>query len=579
MVKNFIDYGIDVPSNVVGQYRALCPKCSDSRKKKNIRCLSVNVDEGVWNCKHCGWSGNLQDGFIAPVVKRREETPSRIVDETKELFPWAIEMFKQRGISLKTLQDNGIYGSVQYLPDLDAEAEVISFPYKFNGEVVNVKYRDKDKHFRGVKGAKRVLYGHNHIKPDCVVIVEGEMDKLALWEVGYYSCVSVPDGAPPPNTKNYSSKFTFLDDTIDQVENWIIAVDNDAPGKKLEEELSRRLGKEKCSRVVWPDDCKDANDVLIKHGADALRECLKNSVPFPIRGTFDSIDIQDDIYSLYTDGLGQGVSTGWTPLDPYLKIRPGLLSVVTGIPNSGKSNWLDDLLINLAENEGWRFAIFSPENQPISDHASRMIEKRVRRPFNGDPDIRMNRYELEKGNKWVSHYFTWILPDDDGEWTLENILDTAKVLVKRKGIQGLVIDPWNELEHLRPAHMSETEYISVCLKKLRHFARKYSVHVWVVAHPAKLYRNQNGEVPVPDLYSISGSAHWRNKADIGIVVWRDLESPSSRLVRIYVQKMRFKQDGRLGVAELAYCSITGKYKTLPDQNKPYTSPYEKEQLV
>jgi len=579
-MKNYTDFGIDVPANVVGQYRTTCPQCSHTRRKSTVRCLSVNLDEGVWNCKHCGWSGTLHDEFVPPVTQRKTAAPvAPALPEPEELPGWAVEMFKSRGISEKTLIDNGIFGSVQFMPDVEAEVPVIAFPYRHGNNVVNIKFRGEGKSFRGIRGARRVLYGYNNIKPT-TIIVEGEMDKLALWEVGHYACVSVPDGAPPPDTKNYSSKFSFLDDEkVDGVEEWIIAVDSDAPGKRLEEELSRRLGKERCKRVVWPEDCKDANDVLIKHGKDALIKCIEAAIPFPVKGTFDSGDIQDDIKTLYREGLTRGAASGWRTLDAFVRFRPGLLSIVTGIPNSGKSNWLDDLMVNLAENEGWRFAIFSPENQPISDHASRMIEKRVRKPFNDSFDIRMNDYELEKGNRWVSHFFTWILPDDDSEWTLDTILETARVLVKRKGINGLVIDPWNELEHMRPSHMSETEYISQSLKKIRHFARQNDVHVFVVAHPAKLYKNnETGEYPVPDLYSISGSAHWRNKADIGIVVWRDLSNPESRNIEVHVQKMRFRQDGRLGVGKLVYHSLTGKYKALGD-NEPFVSPYEQEQLV
>lgn len=580
-MKTFEDFNIVVPKGQVGQYRTTCPQCSHTRKKKEIRCLSVNVDEGLWNCQHCGWSGALNVDFVPPTEARKNPAPAVPIVQQEKVPYWGFRFFTNRGISLKTLEDNHIFGATEYMPDLEEEAEVIGFPYRKDGEIVNVKYRGENKTFKMVKGAKRILYGYNHIKTDRCVIVEGEMDKLALWEAGVWSAVSVPDGAPAPNTKNYSSKFSYLDDPkLDTVEEWIIAVDSDEPGKRLEEELARRLGKEKCKRVVWPADCKDANDVLMKHGKDALVACIDAAVPFPVKGTFDATDLQEDVRSLYKEGLSKGVSTGWECLDPFLKIRPGLLTVLTGIPNSGKSNWLDDLMINLAEREGWRFAIFSPENQPIADHCARMIEKRVKKPFNNTYDIRMSDYELEMGNRWVSHYFTWILPDDDAQWTLDNILETARVLVKTKGINGLVIDPWNELEHLRPVHMSETEYISLCLKRMRQFARQNDVHVWIVAHPAKLYKDkETGETPVPDLYSISGSAHWRNKADIGLVIWRDLTDPNNRIVEVHVQKMRFRQDGKLGTAKLAYCSITGKYKILPEQHKKFVSPYEEEQVI
>ena len=107
--------------------------------------------------------------------------------------------------------------------------------------------------------------------------------------------------------------------------------------------------------------------------------------------------------------------------------------------------------------------------------------------------------------------------------------------------------------------MTETEYISQSLTKVRRFARKYKVHVWLVAHPAKLRKLDNGNYPVPTPYDISGSAHWRNKADNCLTIWRNMNIPENSLVGIYVQKIRFKEIGCLGKAELKYEYNTGRY--------------------
>ena len=130
--------------------------------------------------------------------------------------------------------------------------------------------------------------------------------------------------------------------------------------------------------------------------------------------------------------------------------------------------------------------------------------------------------------------------------------------MRRHGIRGLVIDPWNELESARGA-FSETEYIGVCLKRARQFARRYGIHLWIVAHPAKMYRDKDGSYPVPSLWDISGSAHWRNKSDSGVVIYRDLSDPDSKIVDIHIQKQRFRQDGAMGMASLKYNPIIGDY--------------------
>jgi twinkle protein len=275
--------------------------------------------------------------------------------------------------------------------------------------------------------------------------------------------------------------------------------------------------------VIWPEGCKDANEVLTKFGASRLRECLDNAQPYPLEGVFAVEDLSDRIEHLYAHGWERGVETGWEEVDHFYTVRPGEFTVVTGIPNSGKSNWVDALTVNLAAIHGWRFAIFSPENQPLEDHMARMIEKYARCPFDDGPTERMDRDTLRMSKAWVNEHFSWILPGEDTDWTIENVLDRARALVFRKGIRGLVIDPWNEIEHYRVNGMTETEYVSHALKRMRQFARRHGIHLWVVAHPAKLYREKDGSYPVPTLYDISGSAHWRNKADNGICVWRDFQ--------------------------------------------------------
>jgi len=256
----------------------------------------------------------------------------------------------------------------------------------------------------------------------------------------------------------------------------------------------------------------------------------------------------------------RGISTGWKSLDEFYTIKSGELSIVTGVPNSGKSNWVDGLCVNLAREYGWQFAVFSPENQPMANHISRLMEHFARVPFRDGPTQRMSKHDMHLCRDWLHNHFRFVLPKDDTDWTLDYVLDIAQALVYRHGINGLIIDPWNEMQHSRPSSQTETEYISSCLKRMRQFARKNQVHIWLVAHPTKLYRNKNGEYPVPTLYDISGSAHFRNKADNGIVVWRNLNEPDKPSVEIHVQKVRFREVGKIGGAELKYDLATGAYE-------------------
>lgn len=560
-MKTFADYGIEIPSGASGEIDTTCPECSQTRKKKNARCLSVNIDKGVWCCAHCGWTGGIgKDSHRSELHWRKPEFRKPEPRPRANLPQKALTWFQSRGITEPVLIRNQVSFASVYMPQIEDHAPAIMFPYKRNGELINAKYRDAQKNFRMEAGAERVLYGLDDMR-DTVVFVEGEIDKLSVEEAGIISCVSVPDGAPTPNTKDYASKFAFLETAKDQlaaVKTFVIAVDNDDPGQRLEDELSRRLGRERCKKVTWPAGCKDANEVLVKHGPAMLRECIDNATPYPIAGVFDVLELSDKIDQLYNKGFERGHKTGWAALDEFYTVRPGEMTIVTGIPNSGKSNWMDALLVNLSAIHGWRFALFSPENQPLEDHASRIIEKWARQPFAPGPTPKMSGETLRQGKEWAQAHFTWILPDDDSEWTVDTVLDRARQLVFRLGVRGLVIDPWNELEHARPDGMSETDHTSKALKRIRQFARHNGIHIWVVAHPTKLYKNKDGEYPVPTPYDISGSAHWRNKADNCLTVWRDFHNPEA-VVEIHVQKIRFRQIGRLGKADLYYHKVTGTY--------------------
>jgi twinkle protein len=205
----------------------------------------------------------------------------------------------------------------------------------------------------------------------------------------------------------------------------------------------------------------------------------------------------------------------------------------------------------------WRFATFSPENHPIELHASKIIQKYIGKPFSKSYPGFMNTAEFDRAKIWLEEHFKFIAPSDD-ELKVENIIQKAIACVKRYGIKGLSCDPWNEFDHTRPAGLTETEYISQSLTKIRRFARQYGVHVWVIAHPTKLMKNEKQQYPVPTPYDISGSANWRNKPDNCLSIWRDLDD-ESKVVEFHVQKIRFREIGKCGAANLRYNLNSGRY--------------------
>jgi twinkle protein len=559
-MNTFDAFKIDLGGRSGEEVATTCPQCSASRKKSKSRCLSVNTVEGVWCCHHCDWCGSLKSG-----EESRSRPPKRVVRPAyvnpSNVPPVVRDWFALRGISEEVIARHGIGLQSVYMPQLEEEVDCIVFPYVRNGETINVKYRTLEgKYFRQVKDAEKILYGLNDIVGDWAIICEGEIDKLSFAEVGIPFCLSVPDGAPPAGSKPSDQKFDYLANCatqLDRLTKIILAVDNDPPGKTLEAELSRRLGPERCWRVTWPNGCKDANDVLLQRGAAMLKQCVDNAKPFPIEGVLTVRDVAADVAQFYQDGLRGGVSTGWPSVDKHYTIRPGELTVVTGIPSHGKTQLLDAVVVNVAQEHGWSVGICSPENLPVARHISKLVEQYTGFPFREGPTQRLPREGLMPALDWLHQHVVFVAPDE--AMTIPALLATAKQLVSRHGIRGLIIDPWNEFDHTRPSGQTETEYISTSLGQIRRFARNFGVHVWLVAHPQKLYRREDGSYPVPTPYDISGSAHWRNKADNCLTVWRDENEPTAP-VKIYVQKIRFREVGTIGMVELRWNRINGRYE-------------------
>lgn len=564
-MRTFADLGIPIPPTATqGEVSTTCPKCSASRQKKpNTPCLQANVTTGLWHCHHCGWGGSLANG------EERTSTPAKIeyyrpppTLPVGEISNGAVTFFKSRGISEATLHRAKVCTGRAWIPQFEDYATAIFFPYFDKGSLRNIKYRAQPKHFCMVAGAELVPYGLDDIRDaDTVIWVEGEIDKLSLDEAGYLNSLSVPNGAPPANSKSYSSKLDFLTpyEELFSTKRHYLAVDNDEPGKKLEDELSRRLGRENCWLVSWPEGCKDANDVLKKLGKTGIVDAINAAVPYPIEGILTIHDAFNQIITLYRDGLPRGKPTGWENVDQLYTVRGGELCIVTGMPGSGKSEWIDALMVNLAETYGWRFGVFSPENSPVSRHVAKLVEKQAGLPFGRGKHDRINPEGLSRTLAWLNNQFFFIEQHDDG-LTVDAVLTRCGALVKRYGINGLVIDPWNEIDHTRPANLTETEYISQSLTKFRRFARRHGVHLWLVAHPTKLKKDEKGKYPAPTPYDINGSAHWRNKADDCITVHRDPMNQNGE-VEIHIGKIRFKEVGRVGVTTLHYDKITGRYST------------------
>ena len=388
---------------------------------------------------------------------------------------------------------------------------------------------------------------------------------LALATAGIPS-VSCPNGAPQKvsiyeKDESEDTKYHYVwesKDLIEKVSKVIFAVDKDEPGEALAEELARRIGRAKCWEVKWPDGCKDANDVLLKHDAETLTSLIENATPVPLVGVYSADDYDSQVDLLYDKGNGKGASTGFSSLDELYTIAAGQLSVVTGLPGSGKSEFVDALMVNLAQKEGWTFCVASFEN-PVPTHIAKLSEKITGKPFFSGPTERMTKEESKEARKFIKDHFVFLEQRDGSAIKIDDLLERTRLAVMRLGCRGVVIDPYNYIETSKGD--KEHQSISAMLTRVAAFAKAYDIHVWFVAHPAKMYPDPSGKTPAPVGMHISGSAAWFAKADCGITVHRSGDYDNNQ-PEIHCWKSRFKWVGRIGMAKLNYDVPTGRFSDI-----------------
>ena len=533
LIDQFNQHNLDV-----GKTQGTCPLCSSERQPKNqkLKCASYDWERGLGTCHHCDSSfqlhtyqrkGSSEKTYLRPDALNVVD-PKQI---TSKVFKW----FESRGISQKTLDDLMVTEGPEYMPQTGKSENTIQFNYIVGDELVNVKYRDGRKNFKLYKGAEKVFYNINStVGYDTCVITEGEMDVLALHEAGIKNAISVPNGA----TLN-SNNLDYLDNCIDYFEDKekvILAVDNDEPGIALQQELIRRLGAEVCFLTTF-EDCKDANDYLIKYGKDKLVKRIEGARPVPLENVKTFKDIEDEITDFVKNGFKPGYQIGIPNFDDIFSTYTGQFITVTGIPSSGKSDFVDQMVVGYNQKYQWKTAFASPENAPTYLHAHKLMRK-IWQDMPSRNDI-----NSDKWNKIADHCNDNFFHIDMERYTLESVLRKGAELVKRKGIKCLVIDPFNKIRDVDCKTEDVNRYTMEYLTKIETFAKKYDVLVFIVAHPTKMYRDKDGNIEEPTMYNIKGGGEWYDASYHGILVHRNYEE---KTVKAKILKVKFQNLGENG---------------------------------
>ena len=529
VIDNLNQHGLDE-----GKTQGTCPLCSSTRKPENQKqkCASYDWERGLGTCHNCDKSFQLHTYERKGTSEKTYVKPEAFV--VQEVGSKVEEWFKTRGISRKTLHELRVTEGSEYMPQTGKSENVIKFNYFMGDNLINVKYRDGRKNFKLYKGAEKVFYNIDSIVGyEYCILVEGEMDVLALHEAGISNVISVPNGATL-NTNNLD----YLDACIDYFEDKekiILATDSDEAGIALQTELIRRLGSEVCFLATF-DDCKDANEYLIKHGPEKLVSRITNAKPVPLENVTTFRDIEDEITDFVRNGFKPGFQVGLSNFDDIFSTYTGQFITVTGIPSSGKSDFVDRMVVGYNRNYEWKTAFASPENQPTYLHAHKLMRK----CWGGMPtaaDIYSDRW-----NQIADHCNTNFFHIDMERYTLEAVLKKGAELVKRKGIKCLVIDPFNKVrsnDQSGDVNVYTLEY----LQKIETFAKKYDVLVIVVAHPTKMYKDANGKIEEPTMYNIKGGGEWYDASYHGLLIHRDYEA---KTVKAKVLKVKFQNLGENG---------------------------------
>lgn len=442
--------------------------------------------------------------------------------------------------------------------------DYLIIPFRRGGEIRNRKYRTTLKPGQGggkqwqdgrEKNSIRLLYNEDalrraDLKGQPVILTEGEPDLWALDAAGYERVVGWPDGAPEVSVPldSDSPKYQPLDDAraLFSPDNLggpevpiIIAADGDEAGAVLLHDLSHRLGRARCKWLVYPHSkrdrgrlrCKDLGEVLEDYGPKGVVETINRAQWVQVDGVYRMSELPPRPTPVAFD-------ISMPHLRDSFRMRLGDWTVVTGIPSMGKTTLVNDMVNRVVleystDDEPIVVAHASFEQDPQADH-----RRNLQWWFHGKHPSKQSQGERLAAAAWIDRHFRFLVPNEDDEVTLDWMLDKAATAVVREGCKIVVVDPWNEMDHARLPGESVTDYTGRAIKAFRRFARKMGVHLIVVAHPTKVQPKPDGTYPIPTLYSISDSAHWFNKCDVGIIVHQD----DAHRSRVWVQKVRYHDE-------------------------------------
>jgi len=443
----------------------------------------------------------------------------------------------------------------------DAGEDTMVFKFRENGKHVGIVRRSRTDPDRFQTEGNPRLFGYDDVAGQEEIVLAGsETDKLSLEAAGISASASL--------VRSQSGQFKMGRlKPLATASRVVLAFPEGS--LHVTHYLAEKLGRHRCFRVDWPESCSTAYEVLDKYGKDRLLKVIKSArpaIPETIGWFSDQLKdrIDDRIFRRIPVEEIEGVSTGWPEIDKYYRPVRGDVTIVTGVPGSGKSEWLLSLALNMAEQSGWRFLYFNFEAKS-RDMLVKLLEKRLQCPYD-----RISVEACIEQAEWLEKHFAFSRNDFDSP-SVDEVLEQAKMeAMCPEGLQGLIIDPYNYIERCGKFKADmETEFVKSMLSAVKRFAHEYKVHVWFVSHPAK----SASPAERPSMYTIAGSANWFNKTDNGIVIHRTYtpigfndEPIQTNQTEFVVEKIRNKEAGRLGQVKMSFDRKKSRYHILSDDD-------------
>lgn len=417
----------------------------------------------------------------------------------------------------------------------------IAYCNYLDGKIINVKFRSVQQHpvtgewsklFCQVSPTKPCApYGIdsiNLLRPDAqpirqLIITEGEKDRLTLMTCGFPYVLSIANGA----STNIEESHEAFDEWIQQAGEIIICGDTDRPGRRLVKLLIEQY-QTRAKVTTLPQGKKDISEVYEAFGSREVQRIIAEAQGISDADIYDLSEHKEDILDIMMGNYDRGYEVGMGGLTDgiFHPTSDGGLIILTGRPNSGKTDFLNCLMAHLMYHNQKRVAFFSFEKPIKGKHVREIARIALGVRNTENMDGAESPEEARQENRRVLDFLSEHMVDFDTKTRLPDsnyIIGMMEAMMNRKKqkIDYLVIDPYVFINMTEGgSRATETEKVRLMLTKLQAWSR--TRHIWtvVVAHPRIQYKDGHEAFPPLDIYSVAGSAQWANLADFLLTVNR-----------------------------------------------------------